>query len=132
VALLQELARSLHAGQQALLSRDLLSLELNTQTQHRLCQALEILWTQKAATPSSYRPGSPNGPDGALAVRLRAAQWQVLQLGRVQAALLIRAQRSLRMIVHLRAGLEATYSAPHLPLGADRQEASSGSSRRRP
>jgi hypothetical protein len=137
-ALLEDLAYSLHTSQQALLARDLPALESNTQTQNRLRRSLETLWTQKVVTPSGSPPGwagsAPEEPDGALAVRLRTAQWRVLHLGRVQAALLARAQRSLRMIAHLRAGLQATYAfPPQLALqGVDGAQALSGSNRRRP
>jgi hypothetical protein len=109
---LEELARSLRASQQALLARDLAALELNTQTQNRLQRALEILWTQKAGTPRGGSRVEPEASDDAIALRLIAAKSRALQLGRVQAALLTRARRSLRTIVNLRTGLQATYVVP--------------------
>ena len=100
-ALLTELEASLQASQRALLAHDLASLEHRTGEQIRLRRALEIFGT----------------PDGAplaesdLPHELRAAQKRVLHLGRVQLALLGRAQRWLRTLSHLMAGPGASYSA---------------------
>jgi hypothetical protein len=109
-ALLAELEQSLEASQRALLSRDLEGLERETREQTGLHRSLEIL---------SSRNGALDEPapriDPAVAAGLRAAQWRVLYLGRVQAALLTRAQRSLRIVSHRLAGSEASYAQPDFP-----------------
>ncbi|MGP0020483.1 MAG: hypothetical protein ACLPHP_18085 [Candidatus Sulfotelmatobacter sp.] len=106
-ALLAELQGSLEASQRALLSHDLVGLERATSEQIGLQRSLQALRSQNGA------PGTDATPlDPALAAGLRAAQWRVLYLGRVQAALLTRAQRSLRMLSNLLAGPGANYAAP--------------------
>lgn len=112
-SLLAELEHSLAAGQRALLSRDLEGLERATCEQTGLSRSLQILWSQPAA--ESATGAQLNGAteiDPALAASLRAVQWRVLYLGRVQAALLTRAQRSLRILSHRLAGPGASYVAP--------------------
>jgi hypothetical protein len=115
-ALLAELQASLEGSQRALLSHDLGGLERATSEQiglQRSLQALPVLWPQNGAPRPDGAPGNDGMPlDPALAAGLRAAQWRVLYLGRVQAALLTRAQRSLRMLSNLLAGPEASYAAP--------------------
>jgi len=106
-ALLAELECSLEAGQRALLSRDLGGLERATSEQIGLHRSLQALGSQNGAPQNDAAPLDP-----ALAAGLRAAQWRVLYLGRVQAALLTRAQRSLRMLSNLLAGPGASYAAP--------------------
>lgn len=107
-ALLAELECSLEAGQRALLSRDLAGLERATSEQIGLHRSLQALGSQNGAPKNDATPLDP-----ALAAGLRAAQWRVLYLGRVQAALLTRAQRSLRMLSNLLAGPGASYAAPN-------------------
>jgi hypothetical protein len=114
-ALLAELQASLEGSQRALLSHDLGGLERGTSEQiglQRSLQALPALWSQNGAPRPDGAPGDATPLDPALAAGLRAAQWRVLYLGRVQAALLTRAQRSLRMLSNLLAGPEASYAAP--------------------
>ncbi len=109
LALLRQMEDSLNASREALLARDLARLEQGTQEQIRLRRALEILWAGKhnedADVPETLR-------DPVLAENLRAAQLRVLQQGRVQAALLRRAQRWLRVLSNLQAGPEAGYLDP--------------------
>lgn len=138
VALLAELEASLEAGQRTLLSRDLEGLERATSEQIGLHRSLQTLRSHGAQNDGAQNNGAQNngtqnngargnhgalGPGGApgnhappldpaLAAGLLAAQWRVLYLGRVQAALLTRAQRSLRMLSNLLAGPEASYAAP--------------------
>jgi hypothetical protein len=126
-ALLDELERSLAASQRALLSRDLEGLEQATCKQIALRRSLQILSpkTLVSRTPRSQILVSQTaGPElraqdrpalelgSAFAEGLRAAEWRVLYLGRVQAALLTRAQRSLRIVSHRLAGSAASYAAP--------------------
>src|SRR5579863_3212787 len=104
-ALLGRLEASLQASQDALLARDITRLEERTCEQIGLRRSLEILWD------AAHPPGSDAAPhDLRLAAELRAAQIRVLRLGRVQAALLGRAQRWLRMVSNLLAGPEASYA----------------------
>jgi hypothetical protein len=105
LARLAELEASLQVSQRALLSRDISSLEKRTLEQRRLHEALAILSV----------PRLPQGSSPAttlLAAELLAAETRVLQLGRIQAALLDRAQRWLRTVVNLLAGVEKAYSPP--------------------
>lgn len=112
LALLAELGRSLETSQRALVSRDLEGLERATCEQIGLRRSLEILGTENCA-PEGAAPQIVAGQiDPALAAGLRAARWRVLYLGRVQAALLRRTQRSLRIVSNRLAGPEASYTAP--------------------
>ncbi len=123
LALLAELERSLLAGQQALLSRDVVRVEQATHDQIRGQRALAILWSREAAGPEASDPGAPaTAPpyrlpncDVAVAAALRSAQMRVLALGRVQAALVSRAQRWGRTVSNLLAGPEASYVPPAWP-----------------
>jgi len=105
-ALLAEMERSLEASRQALLSRDVAGMELATTEQIRLRRSLEILWSPVGTHGCHAQPADPD------LAGLRAAEWRVLYLGRVQAALLTRAQRSLRIVSNRLAGPEASYSPP--------------------
>ena len=106
-ALLGELEASLQASQNALLAHDVTRLEERTCEQIGLRRSLDILWD------AAHPPGSdPAQHDLRLSAELRAAQMRVLRLGRVQAALLGRAQRWLRMVSNLLAGPEASYAPP--------------------
>jgi len=96
-----ELEASLQASQQALLSHDVALIEQHTCEQIRLRRLLEILWSRRDAAH-----------DPAFLVEMRAAQMRVLHLGRVQAALLVRAQRWQSMLSNLLAGPEVNYAPP--------------------
>jgi hypothetical protein len=111
-ALLGELEASLQASQDALLAHDVARLEECTCEQIGLRRSLEILWD--AAHPPGSDPAQYDLAqyDLRLSAELRAAQMRVLRLGRVQAALLGRAQRWLRMVSNLLAGPEASYAPP--------------------
>jgi hypothetical protein len=126
-ALLAEMERSLEGSQRALLSRDLEGLERATREQIALRRSLQVLWPETLVSRSlmSHTQVSQTaGPDvraqdrpalqldPSLAAGLRAAEWRVLYLGRVQAALLTRTQRSLRIVSHRLAGSTASYAAP--------------------
>jgi len=96
--LLVELEASLRASQRALLSHDVALMERHTCEQIRLQRLLEVLWSRRDAAR-----------DPAFVVEMRAAQMRVLHLGRVQAALLVRAQRWQNMLSNLLAGPETSY-----------------------
>jgi hypothetical protein len=115
MALLLQLEASLQASQIALLARDLARIEQGTRDQIRLLQELEIL----SAPGRGLEEGSPGkrnscapSSDGPLTAELRAAQLRVLHLGRVQTALLVRGERSLRILSHLVAGAQSNYGPP--------------------
>ena len=88
-----EVERIFLTHQQTLMSRDLAALEKQVSIQANLKRVLEQA-TQNLAPPSA---------------ELRTAQARVLQIGRVQLALLNRAQRSLRLLSNLIAGRQCTY-----------------------
>lgn len=104
--LLADLAASLEAGQQDLMARDVARVEQHTLEQIGLHRALAILWSP--APPARGCMKFDFGLDSELC----AGAIRVLQLGRVQAAMLKRQQRRLRMISSLAAGSGATYSPP--------------------
>jgi hypothetical protein len=96
--LLAKLELSLSRGQKALLARDADELEKATGEQIRLCQALEVLlFPAKEKCRAS--------------TELYAAVCRVLQLARVQDALLRRSQGFLLALGNLANGPEATYEA---------------------
>jgi hypothetical protein len=97
IRLLGELEASLRTAQQALLSHDLAGLQLATEEQSKLRCSLADLWCRQT-------PGAAWEP------ALVSAQARVLHLARVQAALLARAQRRVRMLANLRAGSDAPYA----------------------
>ena len=117
LGLLRDLEASLETTQKAVLARDLVGLGQGTHEQIRLHQALETVLDRTYA-----RIGGPaDGPwrlrcEPCLAAELHASAMRVLHLGRVQAALLVRAQRSLRMISNLLAGPESSYSPTPVPM----------------
>jgi hypothetical protein len=124
-SLLAELERSLEAGQRALLSRDLEGLERATCEQIGLNRSLQILRPrQPGESRTGVQANATSEIDCDLAASLRAAQWRVLYLGRVQAALLTRAQRSLRIVSHRLAGPGASYVVPGYARPASNRAAS--------
>jgi hypothetical protein len=108
LSLLKELETSLQASQRALLSGDLEALQRETCEQLRLQRALDAGWPPNRANSESNPPGN----EFASSVDLRAAQMRVLHLGRVQAAILARANRWLTTVSNLLAGPEAGYTPP--------------------
>jgi len=116
LALLQQLESSLEASQRALLDRDLARIEEATRDQVRLQRRLEEWWAAERSRENwlAARIRQQNG-DHRVAGKLRAAQSRVLFLGRVQAALLARAQRSLRTISYLLAGQAWSYGPSLCP-----------------
>jgi hypothetical protein len=122
LALLHDLETSLESSQRALLRGDAAGVETGTSEQRRLQRALEILWATngshlrgrdpenvgRAAEICWARPATESRSE--LAGQLRSAQMRVLHLGRVQAVLLRRAQRSLVVLGNLLAGTGACYS----------------------
>jgi hypothetical protein len=114
------LEASLEATQKAVLARDLAELEQGTRDQMRLQRALAILWAEYGMptqpSPSTTAWLQSFAPQ--FAAEWRAAQMRTLQLARVQAALLARAQRSLTMIANLLAGPESSYGSNPAALAA--------------
>jgi hypothetical protein len=132
LGLLLELEASLKTSQRALLTRDLASIEQGTREQTRLVGSLSIVSAPIAAQLAAHLAGDPHQIATALSnpahrsrVRLdsrlsaqvssqvNAASIRILYLGRVQAALLVRARQCLRMLAHLVAGPQAGYGPPH-------------------
>ena len=109
-ALLSELESSLHAGQQALLARDLAAIEQQTRDQQRLQRGLAALWSSSVASPIGPAPGA-SGPRFApeFSLQLRPAQMRILHLARAQSGLLRRAQQTLAILANFAAGPEACY-----------------------
>jgi hypothetical protein len=107
--LLADLEASLQASQRALLARDVAGVEERTREQIRLHRSLEILWSGDAAQAQT---SDRVQVDSLLDAALRAAAIRVLHLGRVQAALLTRQQRRLRIVSNLLAGSSASYAPP--------------------
>lgn len=116
-------------SQRALLARDLEGMERGTNEQIRLQQVLAMLLASAQAADGgpgdrgrgssqfisgqaiSSEPKRGFDPDATLI----AAAHRVLHLGRVQAALLTRAQLRLKWISYLAAGPQTTYEPPVLP-----------------
>jgi len=109
VSVLRELEASLQASQRALLNRDVSELEQHTSEQVRLQKTLTSLWSCDAHSMAS----DPACSDVELAVEVRAALIRVQHLSRIQAALVARAQQSLRIIENLLAGPQANYAPPN-------------------
>jgi hypothetical protein len=114
LAILENLEVSLQASQKALLARDLESIEFGIREQMRLLRAFELAQAAQAKLADSLAAGSsrPSGPVS-LAEELTSERKNVLHLARVQAALLARAERSIKMIANLLAGPAAIYGPPH-------------------
>jgi hypothetical protein len=103
LALLSELEASFEASQQALMKRDLARLNELTREQSALRRKFSVFSAQdRSSTKTSLR-------DYPLAPGLRSAAVRVLHLGRVQLALLDRAQRSMRAFSRLLVGPQASY-----------------------
>jgi len=107
LALLSDLETSLRASRRALLAGDFETLELTTSDQRRFHAALVVLG---GGTKVGEAPAS-SGPFQELALQVRGKQVEVLALGQVQAALLVRARQWLRILENLVAGPEQSYVA---------------------
>ena len=106
--LLHRLEESLQASQRALLSRDLALIEQSTCEQIRVRAALEMLWATKANEQASHAAED----EAEFASELRQALQRVLRDGRIQIALVNRAQRRMRTIENVLAGPGGNYSVP--------------------
>jgi hypothetical protein len=116
---LRQLEASLEASQAAVLAREVEGIERHTEEQIGLSRALTVLYGE-----STFQNHSPSDLQAALprmaphlAAELRAAENRVLQLTRVQAALLGRAQRFLMILTNLVAGPGASYGPGPLRSG---------------
>jgi hypothetical protein len=120
---LRQLEASLEASQAAVLAREVEGIERHTEEQMRLSRALTILYGESTFHahqqhhPASDFPAALPRMTTRLAADLRAAEKRVLQLTRVQAALLGRAQRFLRILTNLVAGPGASYGPGPLQSG---------------
>ncbi len=114
LALLLELEASLHASQRALLSGDLDRLQQATCEQIRMRNCLALLWAKPAldALKIDAQDSGAAPVDCTLVGQVRAAQQRVLDCGRIQVALVTRAERRLRTIENVLAGPGATYASP--------------------
>jgi hypothetical protein len=118
LALLAALEDGLCAIESALLSHNLELLENATARLARDYAKLKKM-------PPIAGPGSTmHSANGAS--QLRDTRWRVLHLGRVQAALLARMQRSLTAIANLLAGRSASYGPPAAVATLDVLEDSTG------
>lgn len=109
---------SLRDSQQAVLSRDVTRLQQCTAGQISLLQELRMQWPKESSKGESAHDASVARASKAPAhenrqaaddLLLVEAARRVLHLGRVQAALLRRAQQSLRAVSNLMAGRQAGY-----------------------
>lgn len=105
LALLRTLEVSLQNSQKALLARDVGHLEELTREQLRLRALLTL-----ARAENENLAGAETSTNPEPAAAMRAAAKRVMHLGRIQQALLDRAQRSLRTLSHRIAGVSATYN----------------------
>jgi hypothetical protein len=103
LALLTDIENGLRSMQSALRSRNIEGLRQATSRIARCHAELKMVLRFAGSGPAR------NSTSGA---RMREAQWRVLQLGRVQAALLARAQRSLTAVTNALTGGEASYRPP--------------------
>ena len=108
---LAALEASLRFTQKALLARDLHGIAQGARDQRHFQQQLELLLFASRAAHKTTHPAwdfrhSRFLPD------LNAAAHRILHLGRIQAALLERGQRSLRMLSNLLAAPSACYRPP--------------------
>jgi len=104
LALLSDIEDGLRGLQSALLSHNL---------EHVAAATVQLALYQAELKRMLLIPScGPAGKSTSGARQLRTAQWQVLHLGRVQAALLARVQRSLTAMANALAGREASYHPP--------------------
>jgi hypothetical protein len=104
LALLGQLEASLHGSRQALLARDLAGIEQGTREQRVLAGEIETV-LRKGIVPSGSE----------LDEELRQSGSRVLAAGRLQAALLARAQRQLRVLVNMLTDPSANYGPMPTP-----------------
>ncbi|MFZ0814510.1 MAG: hypothetical protein WAM78_03270 [Candidatus Sulfotelmatobacter sp.] len=104
LALLSQMEASLDGSQKALLARDLAGIEQGTREQRALAGEIEAV-LRKGIAPSG------NG----LEEELRRRRNRVLDAGRVQAALLARARRQLRVLVNMLTDPSANYGPMPTP-----------------
>lgn len=104
LTMLSQLEASLHGSRKALLARDLARVEQETGEQRVLAGKIEAILQQRIA---------PSG--SGLEEDLKQSGKRVLAAGRLQAALLARAQRQLRVLVNMLADPSATYGPMSTP-----------------
>jgi hypothetical protein len=125
MAILGELERSLASSQRALLAGKVVALEQATAEQGRLQKALAVLGDRGSPGDRS-RSGLAGESALGLIGPLKEARERVLRLGRVQAAILQRMQRSTRALANLRTGSTGGYDCLGQGVGAAKAEAAGG------
>lgn len=98
LTMLSQLEASLHGSRKALLARDLAGVEQETREQRVLAGKIKAILQQRIAPLGS-----------GLEEDLKQSGKRVLAAGRLQAALLARAQRQLRVLVNMLTDPSATY-----------------------
>jgi hypothetical protein len=114
LALMGELEASLHGSRKALLALDLAGIERGTCEQAGLVRELHELLRGKTALSANARAGESGmsasvAPTAELKKQLRASAKRILELARLQAALLSRARWKLRVLANMLAGTSSTY-----------------------
>jgi hypothetical protein len=115
IALIAEVENAFRALQSALLSRNLEGLRQATRELaggHEKLNSFEYLNSRKGESQGSEFQGNDTSGSRERVAELRQAERRILQLGRVQAALLGRAQKSLVTLTNMLAGSEIIYGPP--------------------
>jgi hypothetical protein len=140
LALMRELEASLQGSRKALLALDLVGIERGTREQVGLTREIEAVLQRGIAQPAKHRAppakhrtapeqeSSPSAYTPELEDELRRCQNRVREAARLQAALLARAQRKLRILANMLAGPSLNYGAL---LGRDGALPTAFASRRR-
>jgi len=108
--LLQDLEASLNGSRRALLALDLAAIEQGTREQVGLVLEMQRLCERTLR--------SETAPQQEIAEEIRRSEEAVLQAARVQAALLARAQRKLRILANMLAGPSLNYRCLFVKLNA--------------
>jgi hypothetical protein len=106
--LLQKLEASLAASHRALVALDLAAIERGTADQRMLCHTIG-LEMRRAIASAEDADAMENSK---LSQEWKSRAWKVLRAGRLQAALLERARRKLRVMANMLAGSQRNYAAP--------------------
>ena len=119
LALMNALEASLHRSRKALLALDLAGVERGTIEQTGLIRECgEILWSEVPIDLSAGTNKLEGQQKELLKKELGLCQQRILEAGRLQAALLARAQSKLRVLANMLAGPSVIYSPPVVHDGA--------------
>jgi hypothetical protein len=118
LAVLRELEASLLASRRALLALDLGAIERGTSEQAGLIREFDALLRPglSAGTPERIPERIPERQE-----TLRQSAQRILEASRLQAALLARAQRKLRVLANMLAGPSASYGGLRAGNGGQRR-----------